>query len=134
MYTKLLKEELINTSSFSHEYFEGPGYAAVIFSGESKDPDKTAMIIKDEINHIRKNGIDEESFERAKRAVYGDSIAMLNSISGIANILLEFSFSGKELFEYIDCVSGASIDKVNKRLEKQLDSDYSCLSVIMPNE
>ena len=39
LYRRLLDAGLINESSFGVEYFEGPGYASVIFAGESKDPD-----------------------------------------------------------------------------------------------
>ncbi len=31
LYEELLEKGLINTSSFGCEYFEGPGYAAVVF-------------------------------------------------------------------------------------------------------
>lgn len=132
MYNKLLNLELINTSSFSYEYFEGPGVASVVFAGESQNPEETAKIIIEETKELKSRGIDEETFEWAKKSVYGENIATFNSISGISNILLDFSFSGRELFNYIDSISNATLDKVNKRLYEQLDSEYSSLSVVKP--
>ena len=41
------------------------------FTGESVDPDKTAQEIKNEIDRLRKNGIDKERFEAVKRKIYG---------------------------------------------------------------
>lgn len=134
MYIKLLDMGLINTTSFSHEYLEGPGFASIIFSGESKNPKETSNIIQEEVSKIRKNGIDSKAFERAKRSVYGESISALNSVSNIANILLDFSFCKREIFKYIESISSLKLDDVNLRLKEQLDPEYSSLSEVIPNE
>ena len=134
MYNKLLNEGLINTATFSGEYLEGPGYASVIFSGESKDPEKTSEIIRDYMRKIHENGLDREAFERAKKAVYGRSLSVFNDVKNIANLTLEFDFSGKELFEYMYILQDATLEKVNNRLKKELDPNYSSLSVVKPYE
>ncbi|MDO4199830.1 MAG: pitrilysin family protein [Clostridia bacterium] len=134
MYNKLLKDGLINTATFSSEYLEGPGYASIIFSGESKNPEKTSELIRDYMRKAHENGLDKEAFERAKKAVYGRSLSVFNSIQSIANLTLEFDFSGKEIFEYMDILQDATVEKANKRLEKELLSDYSSLSVVKPYE
>lgn len=46
LFRRLLDAGLINESSFGYEYFEGDGYASVIFSGDSRDPDRTAEEIR----------------------------------------------------------------------------------------
>lgn len=132
MYRELLEQELINTSSFDYEYFEGPGYASVIFSGESKNPEKAAEIIRKHTDKIRSVGIDQKTFERSKKAVYGQSISAFNSISGIANLTLDFSLSGKEIFEYINILEETCAEKANDRLKSMLNSEYSALSVAHP--
>ncbi len=128
----LLDAELINESSFSYEYFEGPGYASVIFSGESKDPDAVADEIKKEIAKVRKNGLNPEAFERSKKAVYGRMIASLNSVDNIANSMAGLAFTGHEIFQYIDLIAAADIDSVQARLNTQLRPEYSALSVVNP--
>ena len=132
LYKELLKRELINTSSFSYEYFEGPGYASIIFAGESKDPDLAAKLIKEESIRIHKEGIDKEIFEIAKKAVYGKTIAALNKTGDIANNLISFHFSSRELFEYIDEIANAKLGDVLKRLENELIAENSALSVVSP--
>ena len=132
MYRELLEKELINTSSFSYEYFEGPGYSSVIFSGESKNPEKTAEIIRKYADKIHVNGIDKKTFERAKKAVYGQSLSAFNSVSAIANLTLDFALSGKEIFEYVNILEEASIEKANDRVKSMLESDYSALSIARP--
>lgn len=132
MYRELLTKELINTSSFSYEYFDGPGYASVIFSGESKNPEKAAEIIRKHADKISLNGIDIETFARAKKAVYGQSLSGFNSVSTIANLMLDFSLSGKEIFEYMNVLEETSADKANDRLKSMLSSEHSALSVAKP--
>lgn len=132
MYQELMEQELINTSSFTNEYFEGPGYSSVIFSGESKNPYKAAEIIKKHVQKIKSNGIDEELFQRIKKSVYGQSLSVFNSISGIANLTLDFSLSGKDIFEYIDILQNANINKANQALESKLDSKFSAISIAKP--
>ncbi|MCI1964755.1 MAG: insulinase family protein [Oscillospiraceae bacterium] len=132
LFRRLLDADLINEASFGNEYFEGPGYASVIFSGESKDPERVAQEIKKEIESIRRNGFDRQIFERAQKAVYGKNIASLNHVSSIANSLVSLAFSGRELFEYFDAVADADENSVMARLEDQLRPELSSLSVVLP--
>lgn len=132
MYQELLNKELINTSSFTDEYFEGPGYASIIFSGESKNPRKAAEIIKKHLQKIKQNGIDKKLFDRIKKSVYGQSLSVFNSVSAVANLALDFSLSGKDIFGYIDILENASVEKANERLNSELNCEFSSLSIANP--
>ncbi len=134
LFRRLLDAGLVNESSFGYEYFEGPGYASIIFSGESKDPDRVAEEIRAEADRLRREGIDREAFQRAKKALYGRNIAALNSVDNIANSMASFAFAGRELYTYIDDLANATLESVQKRLEEQLDPAYSALSVVYPVE
>lgn len=133
LYRSLLNKELIN-ESFGYEYLEGPEYAAVIFYGESKDPHETAKIIKSAIERKHKSGITEEEFLAAKKAVYGKSVAVLNSAEDVANLLMALEFSNKELFEVIETIAKTTLEDVNNRFKNQLDILNCALSVIVPQE
>ncbi len=132
LFRRLLDAGLINEASFGYEYFEGPGYASVIFSGESKDPEAAEDEIKKEIAAVRAQGFDPATFERAKRAVYGRNVAALDNVGSIANSMVSLEFAGRELFTYIDEVAQAEPEDVLKRLEVQLRPEYSALSVVRP--
>lgn len=131
LYRELLDQELIN-ESFGYEYFEGNGYAAVIFSGESKDPDKTTIIIKRAIQKMRKDGINKEDFEIAKKALYGRTLSILNSAENIGNAILTLEFSNRALFSAIECIASTTAEDVNERLKNQLDVNNCALSIISP--
>lgn len=133
LYRSLMDANLIN-SSFSYELFEGPGYCSVIFGGESRAPKQAAEMIKQYISKVKKEGLDKNDFEIAQRAVYGDAVSSLNSVSSISNAIADYHFNGNELFAYIDAVAKADFDDVSKRLSEMLDVCNCTLSVVKQPE
>ena len=129
LYRDLMDKNLIN-SSFSYEFFEGEGFLGTIFSGESRDPEKVAQLIKEYVNELKVKGLDKDEFEIAKRATYGDAISALNSTDHIANILADFDFSDRELYTYIDAIANATVEDLENRLRTMLDTEKTTLSVV----
>ena len=133
LYQQMMDDGLIN-STFSFELFEGPGYCSVIFGGESRAPKQAAEAIKQYISKIKTEGLDREEFEIAKKAVYGDVISSLNSVSSIANMVSGFWCNGNEIAIYIDAVADTSFEDVEKRLHEMLDVNNCTLSVVKNGE
>lgn len=133
LYRKLMDEKLIN-STFAYEVFEGPGYRAVIFSGESRAPKQVCEVIKQYITKVKNDGLDKKEFSAAQKAVYGDVISSLNSVDSIANMLADYHFCNNELFSYIDAIATTSFEEVSNRLYKMLDVNNCTLSVIRQSD
>ena len=131
MFRKLLDQGLINEASFSRDYFEGSGYATVMFGGESRDPEAAAAFIKEEVARMQRDSISEEDFRLAKRSLYGESISALNHAAGVAGWVIDFAFKGLEPFAYIDALAELTLPEVQRKLEV-LREDRSVLSVIRP--
>ncbi len=131
MFRRLLEEELINESSFGYQYLEGNGYATVIFGGESRAPEEAASIIRQEAARLGREGIPAEAFQWAKRSLYGDCIASLNSAAGIAGWVADFALHGLEIFTYIDTLAELTISQVAKKLDIFQDN-RTVLSVVRP--
>lgn len=134
LFRRLLDAELINEASFSYEYFEGPGYASIIFAGESRDPEQAAKIIREEIQKLKASGVEKSAFLRAQKAIYGRNVAALNSSENIANSMVSLYFAGRELFSYLDTIAQTTLEQVNDALNQQLDETYAALSVVKPIE
>ncbi len=130
LYEKLVKEGLIG-DSFSYEYFTGEGYAAVMFSGETEDPERVAEEIKAEIKRIRENGIDKKLFSAVKCGLYGDAVRQFNSVSGMALNLVEGAVFDYDIFEEIHLLRTVTANDVYNRLDV-FDDELSVLSVINP--
>lgn len=133
LFRRLLDAELINETSFDTEYFEGPGYDAVFFSGESRNPDAVAQEILKEAESLRKRGISEIDFLRAKKSVYGRNVSALNSTDSIANSLASMHFSGRELFSYLEALINIEPASVFAELSS-ISPANSVLSVILPED
>ncbi|GMB10776.1 MAG: predicted Zn-dependent peptidases [Candidatus Improbicoccus devescovinae] len=130
LYNELINKELINNSSFSCENFVGPNFFSTIFSGESKDPQCTAEIIYNHTEKLMTYGLERDIFERAKKCIYAESISSFNNISNIANMILDFYFSGYEMFDFIENISNIKLDELNYIINNKFRRDHSTLSVI----
>ena len=130
LYKRLMDEGLIN-DEFDFEYFTGRDYAAVIFSGESKEPKRMAEEIKKEIARIKEYGFDKRHFSAVKCAAYGDAVRRFDSTQTVAMQLAECAVSDYGLFEQIKLLKTVSYDDVLKRTDI-FDDDLSVLSVINP--
>ncbi len=132
MYQELMEKELINTSSFSSEHLNGPGYSSIIFSGESKNPEEAAEIIRKHVEKIISDGIDEKTFARIKKSEYGEFLSTFNSVKSIANLSLDCALSGNNIFDYADILTNSCVAEANNLLAKKLKSENSALSVVVP--
>jgi len=131
---KILDDAKLINQSFDDEYFAGPGYNAVLFSGESRNPKEAVEVIKNHINELKEKGISQDAFEIAKREVYGDSVSALNSVDNICNTMADFHFNGLDIFGIIEDIANTTLEDVNNRLQTMLDTNNCTLSVVSPKE
>lgn len=133
LYNKMFDNGLINTS-FSKEYFTGFGYEAIMFDGESVNPQAVADEIKKAVAALKANGIDDEQFENARRSLYGREIMEYNDIDSIANAVLSAYFNGYSVFDTMEIYKSVTKEDIEKRLENMMMEEYSALSVVKNKE
>lgn len=130
LYKKLTNEGLIN-DEFSFEHFFSDGYSAIIFEGESDNPQKVAEAIKAEISRLKEEGINKKLFSAVRCGLYGNAIRVFNNVEGIAMQLVDCAVNGNELFDEIKYLKAVTADDVFKRLSL-LENEKTVLSVINP--
>ncbi|MDE5973681.1 MAG: insulinase family protein [Eubacterium sp.] len=133
LYNKMFDNGLINTS-FSKEYFTGFGYEAIMFDGESVNPQAVADEIKRAVATLKANGIDNEQFENARRSLYGREIMEYNDIDSIANAMVSAYFNGYSVFDTMEIYKSVTKEDIEKRLENMMMEEYSALSVVKNKE
>ena len=131
-FRKLMDEKLIEMD-FDASLFNGFGYSCVMFSGSTDEPEKVSQMVKDEIERVKKEGVDPEAFNRSKRKLYGSFVGDYNSISSMARRISHLSFGGNKPFDELKICSEITLKDVQKRLEV-IKNEYSALSVIKPVE
>lgn len=130
LYHDLMTQGLISPG-FGSEYFTGPGYASVFFAGESTRPHEAAEVIRTALTAIRKDGVDPDAFNRAKKLLYGREIMGYNDVDGLANNLIDAHLCGEQIFDRAEGYRNVTIEQVN-RAAQVLDEEFSALSVILP--
>jgi len=133
LYRNLLEQGLIN-ATFGSEYFNGPGYAAVILGGESANPDEVYRQVCGAIEQLKKEGLDRDSFARSKKAVYARRVAEFNSIETIAQNAVESMFDGYSIYDIMEATAACGYEEANARLREQMDPRRSVLSLVLPTE
>ena len=130
LYKKLVTEGLIN-DEFSSEHFNGYGYSALIFEGESSTPQRLAEEIKAEVERLKIEGIDKKLFSAVRCGMYGNAIRLFGSVESIAMQLVDCAMTDCGLFDDIKYLKSVTAEDVYKRLEL-LDNEKTVLSVILP--
>ena len=131
MFKELLDEGLIN-DSFSYEVFEGDGFSSIIFSGESSDSKRVKEIILRYIKDAKENGLPAEDFENTKKALYGEHVMGYNSVSSIANVMVDNYFLNRNMFDYLEALAQITLEDAENMLKGLMDEKKSVLSVINP--
>ena len=129
LFKELFDKQLIN-EAISSEFFTGNGYACVMVDGETKDPQVVREIVNKHIANLIDNGIDQETFDRAKRSVYAKAVSSFDSVENIAMSMVEYAFCELEPFVDFKELQEITLEQVNDRLKEILCIENSAMSVV----
>ena len=90
--------------------------------------------ISEEIDSIKKNGLDIDAFERNKKRVYGDLIKDYNDVADIATGIVADYFKNINSFDYFEEFSSINKEYVESVLKELFVESKKVVSVIKPNE
>ncbi len=130
-YGKLYDEGVIN-QDFSVGYYGGYGFGTSLIGGESQDPDRILEEVHRAIQQASANGLDEESFRRAKNKIYGRCMSKLNSVENTAMLFMDLNFLGVCFQDYIKAIDLITIQDCEYWLRNHFTEEHCALSVIMP--
>lgn len=116
----------------SCEYNAHNDYGYTIISGESRNIEKVREKIGECIQENLQNGIDEEVFERIKKAKLGSFVRTFDSIENIANTFLNYYFEDINYFDVYDYLKSITLEDVNKRMKEHFDEEMAVISIINP--
>lgn len=99
-YEKLYNEGLIDPS-FSFDYTEEQGFGFSMIGGDTTDPDTFADTISRMVEEFKKQDLNQDDLERARKKKIGSFLRALNSPEFIANQFTRYEFNGMNLFDVI---------------------------------
>ena len=133
MYKELYDGALIN-GTFGTEVFSGRGYFANVFAGESRNPKEVMEKIASAFELYQEKGIDEITFKRVKKAMYGNSILLFNNVESVASELVSSYFADGGIYDVIDVIKAITLDEVNEQLRNSFNREYMAISIVNPVE
>ena len=117
-------------SSPSTEYEFEKHYAHVLISGQSNNPEELYKMFKDEVQNLKKTGINEQDFERTQKMIYGEYVKEYNDVTDIARMFLSDYFKGINSFEYLEEINTLAVEYLNQVLKDVFNEDKMVLSVV----
>ncbi len=129
-YNELIEKNLITSYNSYFEHSNVADYLSV--SGTADDPNEIFMHFENFANSILETGIDEQSFFRAKRVLYAETIKTFESSSNIAESIFYFLVNGDDFMS-----SAEELDKITKEdlwnfTKKLLTPSHFAMSTVYP--
>lgn len=132
-YTRLYADGTLNRD-FDYETDYTAGTATIIVGGESKEPEKVLRELNAEVAAVKEKGLDDERFQRAKRASLGARLRGLEDFENVCLSVVDGVFDG---YEALDAI--AMLDSIERRecedfIVCNLAPERIAVSVITPKK
>ncbi len=119
-------EDVMPTFEWSRDY------AHILIQGKSNDVEIVKEKLLNKINDLKKNGIEDKQFERAKRKIYGNYVREFNDVSQVALLFIANYFRQINPFEYVENYKIISKEYVENILKEVFDEKNMVKSTINP--
>ena len=129
LYKELYDEGIIYTVP-SLDYEFARGYAHVLITGKSPEPEKVYEKFKETIAKMKEQPIDNSEFNRIKKRIYGEYVKEYNDTSDIARMFLADYFKEINSFDYLEEISTINEQYVEQILKEVFDDNKMIISVI----
>ena len=131
LYQRLYEQGLINPS-FGGAFEMMPGVAYLYAGGDSKDADAVTDAILKEAARIAAEGVDEDYFQRIRKASFGANLRGLNSFENIAVTLTEGYFHGYDPFKFPEVFDSITPEDIAAFLKANVTPERMAVSRIVP--
>ena len=133
LYRTLYDQGLVNPA-FDAECMDFHGCCCVLFTGETDQPETVRQMILDEIQRLRREGVDEELFQCCKNQMYGEFLSDLENIEDTAGVMVTDFFRGHTLYDELETLANIQKQDIDEALRIMLDPSRSASVIIRPTE
>ena len=129
LYNDMYEEGLIN-ANFATDIMCEPQFACVVFGGESEKPEEVCKRIEQTIEELKSNGINEDDFNRVRKAVFGGFARGFNDVESIGTMVVRNILNGINIFNFHNVFETVDIDYVTKRLNDVFAKENMAVSIV----
>lgn len=131
LYRRLYDSGLVNPE-FDGDFMSVAGAGCFMFSGESAEPETVEKMIWDEIERLRREGVDAETFTLCKNQMYGELVTDLGNVEDTAGAMCAAFMRGRTLSDEIEALAGLTKADVDEALQTMLLRENCAVVHILP--
>ena len=129
LYKELYDEGLLfSVPSIDYEFSRG--YAHILVTGQSPEPEKVYEKFKDTVSKMKESSIDIPEFNRIKKRIYGEYVKEYNDTADIARMFLADFFKEINSFDYLEDIPTINEQYLEQILKNVFDDKKMIISVI----
>ena len=129
LYKELYEEGILfGTPSLDYEFAKG--YAHILITGQSPEPEKVYEKFKKTVDEMKNAPIDSQEFNRIKKRTYGGYVKEYNDTADIARMFLSDFFKEINSFDYLEEMTTINEQYVEQVLKDVFDDKKMIISVI----
>ena len=129
LYKELYDEGLLfSVPSIDYEFSRG--YAHILVTGQSPEPEKVYEKFKDTVSKMKESSIDIPEFNRIKKRIYGEYVKEYNDTADIARMFLADFFKEINSFDYLEEIPTINEQYLEQILKNVFDDKKMIISVI----
>lgn len=132
LYRRLYDQGLVNPG-FDGEVLRVDGCCCTLFTGESSQPELVQKMLLEEIERVRREGVDPEIFTLCKNQKYGTLIENLENAEDSATQIADFALTGRSVAQQIEMLAGLRVEDANAALQKLYSTDRMAVLHILPD-
>lgn len=133
LYQELDDAGLIDPS-FGYDYESNPGYSFGYIGGETEAPDQLIDRIRAGIERIKRQGISQAAFNRARNRKIGEFLRVFNSPEHLSYEFTQYLFEEADLFHVPTLMEGLTAADGQLRFEELFSPEAMTVSLVTPSE
>lgn len=132
-YTRLYADGTLNRD-FDYEADYTAGTATIIIGGESKEPEKVLRELNAEVACVKEQGLDEERFQRAKKASLGARLRGLEDFENVCLSVVDGVFDGFQALDAVAMLDSIERCECEEFIVNNLAPERIAVSVVTPGK
>lgn len=132
LYRRLYDAGLVNPG-FDGEVLRVDGCCCTMFTGESSQPELVQKMLLEEIERVRREGVDPEIFTLCKNQKYGTLIENLENAEDSASQIADFALTGRSVAQQIEMLAGLRVEDANAAMQELYSTDRMAVLHILPD-
>lgn len=133
LYRRLYDTGLVNPE-FDGDFMSVRGAGCFLFTGESADLETVENMVWEEIERLRTDGIDEETFILCKNQMYGSLITDLGNVEEMASAMNASFMKGAKLSDEIEALETLTKTDADAALRTMLLRENCAVVHILPEK